>query len=193
MDRTSVFQAGAFLFSAALYLPYIQAIRASNARPTISAWITWMAIDAAVLAGMLSQHTIAWQIVAYLIGGSAVVGVSIWKGAAMGWQTIDTVCLLFVALALALWGFSENANLAIILSLVACFVGTIPMWRHLWYGIAQEPLLPWLLALVGGTCGVLGIPEWNIASALTPIVFWGFQITTVLLTLKSKTVRATVL
>ncbi len=83
--------------------------------------------------------------------------------------------------AVALWGVSGSPNVAIILSLIAVVVGTVPMIVNVWRDPVREPFLPWLLGLAGGVFGVLAIPAWNIAAALSPIVFLFLQVIIVLL------------
>jgi hypothetical protein len=181
MGSLSIFDILAFVFSVAAYFPYTKAVLSSKAQPTISSWISWLIMDSAILAGMLAQHTIAWQMVAYIIGVGFVIGASLWKRATIGLTRLDSFCLSVVLIAVLLWALSGDPDIAIMLSLVALIVGTIPMIVNVWRNPSREPLLPWILFLAGGVCGVFAIPLWNIAAALTPFVFLILQITIVLL------------
>jgi hypothetical protein len=181
VETTSFFGLLAFFLSAVAYFPYWKALLAGEARPTISSWISWGTMDVAILAGMLAQGTIAWQMVAYIVGACLIIGISVWKGATMDWKKLDAFCLTSALIAIVLWYLSGNPDVAIILGVFAFVIGTIPMLSNTWHDPIHEPILPWALFLTGGMCGVAAIPTWNIASALTPVVFLVCQVTVVVL------------
>ncbi len=181
MDIISVFAVLAFLFSAVAYVFYIKSVLASNAQPTISSWISWWLMDIAILAGIIAAGEMAWQMVAYIVGVVFVIGASVYKGAVVGWTRLDSVCLAIVIVAIGLWVISGDPNIAIVLSLVAITIGTIPMVVNIWRHPAREPLVPWFFFLAGGIFGVLAIPVWNIAAALTPVWFLVLGVLNVLL------------
>lgn len=179
MDTKTIFAVFAFLFSAAAYIPYVTSVMKSNSKPTISSWICWLLMDSAVLAGMIAAGTIAWQMVAYVVGVIAVISACIYKGAALGWTRLDSISLVIVCSAVGLWAVSGNPNMVIVLSLTALTIGTIPMWVNLWRDPIREPFLPWLLVLIGGIFGVMVVPEFSIAAALSPIYFLTLQSLTI--------------
>ncbi len=180
----SIFAIFAFVFSAATYVPYVKSVLGSNSKPTISSWLCWLLMDSAILAGMIAADEIAWQMVAYVLGVIAVISACVYKKAPLGWSRLDSISIAIVSIAIVLWVISGNPNTAIILSLIALTVGTIPMWANLWKDPTREPLLPWVLVLTGGIFGVMAIPAMNIAAALTPIYFLILQILTVWLILR---------
>lgn len=181
MDVLSIFATLAFALSAAAYVPYIASILRSNKQPTLSTWVSWGLMDVAILAGMVTAGEIAWQMVAYVIGVSLVIGASLYKCATIGWTHLDSGCLTIVTVAIGLWVVTGDPNIAIILSLVAVTVGTVPMVVNIWKDPVREAIFPWLLFLAGGIFGVLAIPTWNIAAALTPVWFLVLQVAIVLL------------
>jgi hypothetical protein len=103
MNVKSMSSGFAFAFSLAFYWPYVKAIVAGRSRPTISSWISWVSMDAAILAGILAAREMAWQMVAYCIGGIAVIVACVLRKATFGWTRLDTVCVLLTAIAIALW------------------------------------------------------------------------------------------
>ncbi len=177
----SFFAVLAFVFSALSYIWFISGVLTSKTRPTISSWISWGLMDATVLAGMVAQHEIAWQMVAYVLGVGAVISASLWKKASVGWTMMDTICVTIVMASIAGWVFTGDADMAIVLGLVAAVVGSIPMIVNTWKNPANELLLPWLFILAGGISGVLAITNWSIAGAATPVVFATVQVGFVLL------------
>lgn len=179
MDIKSVFAALAFLFSIATYVPYTQAVLKSNARPTISAWISWWIVDIAILAGIMASGEMAWQLVAYIVGVIFVLGASIYKGCAGGWTRLDFICLGLVIVAVGLWAVTGNPRISIVITLIAMSIGTIPMLVNVWKNPTREPVFPWILVTIGGLFAVLAVQRWNIAAALTPLWMLALQVLTV--------------
>ncbi len=160
-----------FVFSSFAYVPYIRGVLASTTKPTLSTWISWGLMDLAILGGMIQSGTIAWQMVSYVIGVGLVIAVCLYKGAVLGWHKLDTQCVSIVAAAVVLWLATGSPEVAIVLGLVAAVFGSIPMITNLINGHGKESLPAWSLVFAGGICGVLAIPSYTIASALTPVVF----------------------
>ena len=173
--RKTCFAALAFLFSLAAYAPYAWEVFKNRAHPTLSSWISWLAMNVVILAGMLAQGTIAWQMVAYILGISLIIVMSLWKKIPLGWKRLDTFCVVSVGIAIVLWISTENPNTAIVISVAADCVGTVPMLVNIWHKPEREPYLPWILTIIGGGFGVLAIQKMSIADALTPIVFFALQ------------------
>jgi hypothetical protein len=184
MDPVSIFAALSFVFSALAYIPYVAGVLKSKTRPTISVWISWGLMDLAILIGMIAQNEIAWQMVAYVLGVVAVIIACYFKNAALGWKTLDTVCLTIVAIAISGWALTGNPDVGIILSLVAAVVGSIPLIVNTWKDPTHEPLLPWVMVTAGGLFGVLAIVNFTIAGATTQITFFLLQLAFVLLILR---------
>jgi hypothetical protein len=181
VDPRPVFAILSFLFSAGAYVPYVKAVLVSNARPTISTWISWGVMDAALLAGMIAADEMAWQLVSYIGGVGFVIAASVYKGATLGWTRLDSVCISLVFMAVGLWTLSGNPNIAIMTSAIATTIGTIPMVRNIWHNPTREPILPWILVVIGGGFGVSAVRSWTIAAALGPVCFFILQIIIVVL------------
>lgn len=181
MERTVFFGVLAFLFTIALYAPYAKSIIAQSARPTLSSWISWLIMDIAILAAMVAQKAIAWQMVAYALGCGFIICVTLWKGGTLGWKRLDSICVGLVAVAAILWWQSGDPDVAIVVNLAAMIIGSVPLWQNLREDPMREPFLPWCLALAGGIFGVLAIPALSIAGALTPVVFLLLQLYTIAL------------
>lgn len=173
---TSLFAFLAFLFSAATYVFYIRAIRASSARPTISSWISWWIMDIPILAAMVAANAVALQMVAYVIGTAIVITFTLWRGALIGWTRLDSFCVATVLVAVGLWVASGNPSVAVILSVTASIISSVPTAVNVWRDPGREPFLPWLLLVAGSAFGILAIEVWNIVGALTPIVFCAVQL-----------------
>lgn len=181
MDAKAIFAALSFFFSAIAYIWFVRGVLESKTRPTISSWISWGLMDGAILAGMVVAGEIAWQMAAYTFGVCCVLYACRYKKASMDWKNLDTFCVCAVCLAIAGWMMTGNPDVAIIVSLVAITVGSVPMLVNSWRNPHNEQLLPWTLIVTGGAFGVLAIKNWSIAGALTQVVFLLIQIAVFLL------------
>ncbi len=165
----------AFIFSALAYVPYVWSLSKSKARPTLSVWISWLVMDGAIFAAALAKDIFLYQVGAYVVGCIAIIGVSLYKNPTLGWTKLDTICTALVLAAVALWAMTGDANIAMLVSLAAMVIGSLPMYRNVWQDPSREPMLPWLLNWAGALCGVLAITEWSIAGALAALVFFALS------------------
>ncbi len=189
MDWLIIFEALCFLLSIGFYVAYIPSVLSGKTKPTLSSWISWVIMDSAILAGMLAQGAISWQLVAYVMGTSVLLALCAWRGSSLGWKRLDSYCLSVSVLASALWAISGNPNIAIVLSLAAIVVGSMPMFVNTWKNSIHESILPWAVSFVGGIFSVLAIREWTIASALTPITIFVLQCIFMVILLRPKWLR----
>lgn len=149
---------------------------AGRAHPTLSTWIAWGIMDVAILVGMILAGEIAWQVVAYVVGVAVVFTASAWKGASVGWTLLDLGCLAVVALAVIFYLLSKKPAVLIIISLIGMTIGTIPTIVSMWNDPMREPLLPWLLFMAGGICGMLAVKEWRSIALASPTCFLVLQV-----------------
>lgn len=183
MDWTTIltFKGLAVLFTAVAYIPYFNAVLKGAAKPTLSAWVSGFVIDSALLAGMISEDKVAPQMYAYIAGIVAVITISLWKRAAMGWTPIDTICVVLVGAAVGSWWFYSDARFVITMTLFAMLVSFVPMFRNVWGNPSIEPFGPWLVMWIGGLFGILAIEEWSIVGASVQTVIFVLQISILLL------------
>ena len=184
MDRVSFFTALAIVAVVWAYVPYIRSILSGTSRPTLSTWLSWLIVDAVILAGMIAKDSIVRQMYVYFAGTGLIVILCGVKKVTIEWKKLDSFCFGLVILALVGWYFSGNANVAITISVVANIVGSIPMLINLWKDPRNEPLRGWLYGLLAATLGVLAIPSMTIAYALTPIAFFFIQSGVIILILR---------
>ena len=180
MGNLSVYDWLAFLFSAGAYIPYVQSVLASKTRPTISSWISWGVMDVVILVGMIANGAMSWQLAAYCVGSLAVILVSLFKRATLGWTRFDTVCVTIVAFAILLWMTTGNPTTAIVASLVASSIGSFPFLKNVWEEPRNETPLPWLMFFAGSLCQLTAIKEWDITEAATPLVYLVVQVAAII-------------
>lgn len=166
----------AFLLSAGSYIPYVRAIFGGKARPTISAWLSWFIVDAAIFFAAAVQGEVLYQVAAYVVGCLIIIGACLYIRAPLGWTRLDTICTALVVVAIILWVSTGDADVAIVIGLTAMTIGSLPMFVNVWQDPAREPILPWLLNLGGALCGFAAIEHWTIAGALSPVIFLSLSV-----------------
>ena len=188
------FAALSVIFSSIAYFPCVVATWKVNGKndvfPTVSGWLSWVAADVVILAAMIANDTIAWQMVPYLLGSTLVVILSLrkgillarlrneevsWRSAFADWNNKDTICVALVVIGILAWIIKHNLDYAVYLSIFAAFVGVWAIAQHLIRDPYREDILTWLLFFTGGVCGVIAIKVWDVAGALAPFAFLTVQ------------------
>lgn len=170
MDIKSIFAVVGFAFTLSTYFYYVKSINESNARPTLSVWISWVAMDVAVLIGMVLGKSFSLQIAAFIVGVAWVIRASLRKKAVVAWQGFDTACMTFVGIAFYSY-FQFDRDTGIVISLTAMVIGSTPMYVNMLRGVGNEPFKPWLLMYAGTGFQLLSIRNWLSATPSTsPLV-----------------------
>lgn len=98
-------------------------------KPNRVTWFLWAVIPAIALSAQLSQG-VRWQAVITFTAGfnPTVILLASFVNQKSYWKItrLDVACGLIALLAIVLWRLSGNGNLAILLSILADFLGGIP-------------------------------------------------------------------
>lgn len=178
MDRTLFFSALTVPVVAWAYVPYIRSILKDTSKPTFSTWLSWLLVNSVILAGMIAKHSVVPQMYVYITGTGIIAVLCLIKTSSKKWRKIDIFCVGLVVLAMIGWYFTGEANVAIVISVTANAIGSVPMLANLWKDPSSEPLESWRYKLLGASLGVLAIPSMTIALALQPIMFFIVTATT---------------
>jgi hypothetical protein len=169
------------LFTASAYIFYLIPMLRSKSQPTVSTWLSWLAMDIAIFCAMLFGEVFSIQMMTFVLGSTVVIVVCYFKKASLGWQLLDTICVSIVAVAIGMWIVSGDETTAIILSLIAATVGSIPMMVNTWRNPRNESILPWLVVFMGGIFQLLSLEEWTLLSSSASFTFLVLQITFIIL------------
>ena len=165
-------------------------------RPTVSGFVCWILGDVVILAAMIADNAISWQMVPYVIGASCLVVLCLRKSlkiavlrgepghlrdAFVDWSRRDTFCIALVLAAVVIWGIKHDPDYAIYLTAFSSSVGTVAIVIPLLEDPRRESLLAWTMFLVGGLLGVIAIPAWSVTGAVAPIYFAATQLMMVVL------------
>ncbi len=165
----------AVIFTVAAYCPYLLAVLKGEAKPTLSCWISGLALQGAIWLGMYLQNEVAPQIYAYISGIAVILLASLWKQASMNWTQLDSFCCCLVVAAIGVWQLLSNPNIIIVLTLAAMLVSFWPMVRNVWKDPLIEPPGSWAIMWVGGLFGLLAVSEWTIVGSAMQIVIFALQ------------------
>ncbi|MDD5252150.1 MAG: hypothetical protein PHT12_06000 [Patescibacteria group bacterium] len=123
------------------------------------------------MGGMLASGAYNGQIIAATLAAWAVFALSIRLGKP-GWSKTDRFCLALAVLGIILWLVFRNPVFGIVASLVADFLGAIPTAISAWHDPTRENKLAWAIFWLGGLSATLAVPQWTLAHAAQPLVFF---------------------
>lgn len=162
-------------FTAIGYIPFGFQVWRSKTRPTLSSWIAWLIMDTVVYLSMKAGGENASQLLAYIGGIIGVLAISAYKRAAMGWGWFDTVCIVVTSIAVVGWVQSGDPTVAIIFSMVAAVVSSLPVLKNALKLPENEVFLGWLLITIGGVLGIATVTNWTIIGAAAQVTFGTLQ------------------
>ncbi len=168
-----------FFFSVGANIPYIlSVIKNPETRPTVSGWVCWVMIDLSLLWVLYHSNEPYYQIAAFSCGSILILFTSIITGKAK-WKevgVVDLIGIVFVCLAVAKIYTAGDKETIIIVVLVAGFIATVPLIWNLWKDPTREPLIGWIMVIIGGALAVAGIKEYTILGSATQLFFFAIQL-----------------
>jgi hypothetical protein len=152
-------------------IPYVKSMLHGTTRPSVVTNILWTIIQIIVFAAQLSAGA-SWSIIIIiaLIFNSSLVTVLCFKG--YGYKKygpIDIICFLLAILAIVLWQLTNDPTIAIILSIIADFIATLPTLIKTYRDPHSESVFPWALTLVGSALGALSSTKIDFANLAFPV------------------------
>ncbi len=142
--------------------------------PSKATWIIWISLDMITLAGMVAKHTVNFQIIGCVTGGTLVMLLSIRYGIP-GWTKLDKLCLSGAVLGLALWAISRNPMVGMATSLSVTFLGSIPTFVSTWEDYHRESKVGWTIFFISCCLAVIAVPKFDMATAAQPLTFFTIE------------------
>ena len=159
---------------------YIAMILSGQIQPNRASWILWAVAPAVVFAAELEQGVGLRTVMTFGIAlGPLLVVIASFTTRTAYWKlgSLDWVCGGVSALALVLWGVTESAAVAIILSIVSDALAAVPTIRKAITHPRTENPLFFVCVSLGGGLTLLTIRRWSFADWAFPVyifVFPGF-------------------
>jgi hypothetical protein len=175
-EMAPLFSTLAFLLSLGAIAPYVWNVATGKVTTTLSTWVAWALMNAALLAGIISAGGMSWQVLAFVVGNLSVVAAGIYSGAQLKLTKLDIGCLGIVILAIIMWAVSGNPVVGVVMSTVGLAAGVVPLLKHVWENPEQEFMYPWAIFALGSIFALLGVTTPSISTLLPPIFFLSMQL-----------------
>lgn len=152
------------------YVLFIRAMRKGTEVPNLAGWILY---DISMLMIVTSSIALnAWQAVwlamAYLVGQTAMIGLS-FKTGYIAFSKFDYLCMSLSLFGLLLWMYTSDPLYALVLNVGVDALGTLSIARKVYIHPGTEDTMAWSLALAVATLNVFAVAALDIGNALYPV------------------------
>lgn len=151
-------------------------------KPVRVTWFIWTVLDVLLLVGMHSAGATNGQIIAAVFCGLMVFVLSL-KYGKHGWGWVDIGCLVGAIIGIALWQVYQDVFWGIVIFLVIGSFGAVPTFWSAWKDPSREDRLAWMIWWVSCVLTIVAIPQWTLADAGQPLLFFVVESVMVLILL----------
>jgi hypothetical protein len=117
--------------------------------------------------GIQSLMTLSVGILPLIVLGASFVN----KKAYWKTKAFDLSCGSLSIVGLVLWYLTKEGNLAIIFSILADGLASLPTIIKAYHHPETESAIPWLGSVIGGALTVLSVAEWNFQTVAFPLYY----------------------
>ncbi len=170
MDFHFVLAAAAGLLAACTVLPYIRDMLRGTTRPNLVSWGLWLLIQGIFAAAQFTAGA-SFSIVLPLVGILAVLAVVILGLFGYGYKKygpLDFVCLALALGAIVGWQLTSDPMVALILSVAADFIATVPTMFKAYRDPKSETPSAYVLAMLAATAGAFSSVIIDLPNLLWP-------------------------
>lgn len=134
-------------------LPYIRDVLRHKTKPNTITWFTWSVLNIITAIAALSGHAYQTAIFAFATGlcTTTVTLLSLRNGFRK-YTTFDIVCQVLAVISIVAWRLTDRPALAIVLTIIASFLASLPTIRHAWQKPQEET---WQFFVIDGSSGLL--------------------------------------
>ncbi len=160
---------GASILLLALIVPYIRSIITSTTRPSAVSWFGWALLYAIATSAQASKG-IDWSLAVPLISTistTIIAFTALHLGRAV-FTRADSIYIILGTLAIILWTITNEPLTAIILSIIADLVVTMPTIIKTYQDPTSEPSTLWILYVIGVTLEVAATKQFTVYNLLFP-------------------------
>lgn len=155
------------------FIPYIFLVismRKGITKPNLAGWVLYTVAMIMIVASSIALNAwqAVWLAIAYVIGQSVVIAVSL-KTGYFSFSKFDYACIAVSMLGLLLWVYTNNALYALVLNVLVDLMGTLAIARKLYVHPGTEDTKAWTMALSVATLNCFAIASFDLSNALYPI------------------------
>ncbi|HWB34052.1 MAG TPA: hypothetical protein VG753_01910 [Candidatus Paceibacterota bacterium] len=152
-------------------LPYVRDMLQGTTRPNLVTWGLWLIIQTIFILAQFSSGA-SWSVVLPLAEMGTVGVVFILGLFGYGYKKyvlLDIVCLVTALAAIMLWQLTSQPLAALLLSVVADMVASIPTLRKAYLDPRSETPSAYLLVVVSAACAGLSTTALDLPNLLWPV------------------------
>ena len=167
------FGIAAVILSVITSVPYIRSILKKETRPSGASWWTW-SILAFVTVVSAKMAGAPWQVLLlplFLCVFQLTVAILSLKRGDNNWDWLNKSCVAGALVGIVLWFITGQPLFALLISIIADFLASIPNFRHIYINPEQESRLSWTLGWGSAILELLAIQAWSVAESGWAIYF----------------------
>jgi hypothetical protein len=119
--------------------PYIRDTLQHKTRPNVVTWFTWSLLNLITAIAALSGHAVQTAIFAFATGAcTTVVTLLALRNGFGKYTAFDVICQLLAIGSIVAWKISDRPALAVVFTIAASFIASLPTIRHAWIAAHEE-------------------------------------------------------
>lgn len=140
------------------YIPYIRDILRGTTHPDRASWLIWMLQYTALFIAQINAGSkeSLW-LIGFQLLGVICISVLSYKYGVGGFNRHSALILIAVCTVLAIWFFTNNAVVAIILLLAVEMSGVVLTARKVYKQPGTETLTMWVFVAIAGALSILAV------------------------------------
>jgi hypothetical protein len=163
----------ATMLSVVAFIPYIRAIFKNQTKPSGASWWTWSILT---IVTVISSRVAGapWQVLMlplWLCLSQLTVAILSIKRGDNNWDLLNKFCITGALLGILLWLVTGQPLIALLISVIADFLASIPNFRHVYLNPEQENRLGWTLGFGSAILEIFAISNWSVAESGWAIYF----------------------
>ena len=180
MDDRALIGAVAAVIALVSYIPYFRDILAGKTTPHAVSWLIWGVLTVIGFAGQVAGNAGPG---AWATGFTALVCLLVFVAGLVNGRTsialVDWASLAGAAIALALWGITNDPMFSVVIVTAIYAMGFVPTFRKSWFLPHEETAATYFLSGLRCLVSLFALTEFTLVTALYPaailVMNWAFS------------------
>ncbi len=146
---------------------YIRSMFVGSTKPNRMSWLMW-AIAPLIAAAAAISSGVGWAVLPVFMAGFSpllIFSASFFaKKAYWKLSTFDYACGVLSAIALVLWYFTKDPDIAIVFAIASDGLATVPTFMKTWAHPETESVWPYVMGVFGAVTSLLAISAWSFSA-----------------------------